>query len=183
MEEAHRLKTKYASQISLLVGVETEHIHDSDLSYLSRLLLGDQKTKIDMVVGSIHHVNQIPIDFDKPSFERALRSCVSPALETYLISYLDAQNEMIMHVQPEVIGHFDLFRLYTPELELSKEEHPKVWERIERNIQLGISYGALFEVNAAAFRKGWSTAYPGRDILKVSRHFHALGSDVLTLPS
>ncbi|KIJ37113.1 hypothetical protein M422DRAFT_260503, partial [Sphaerobolus stellatus SS14] len=38
-------------------------------------------------------------------------------------------------------------------------------------------YGALFELNAAAFRKGWETAYPGSDIVRYikqrSGHFTA----------
>lgn len=45
---------------------------------------------------------------------------------------------------------------------------PEVWRRIERNIDYAIGYGALFEVNASAFRKGWNTAYPASDIFRVS---------------
>ena len=32
---------------------------------------------------------------------------------------------------------------------------------------LAIDYGALFEINAAAFRRGWRTAYPEDDVAKV----------------
>lgn len=41
-----------------------------------------------------------------------------------------------------------------------------------------ISYGALFEINAAAFRKKWDTAYPGVDIAEVS--FMSLDGEVMS---
>jgi len=38
---------------------------------------------------------------------------------------------------------------------------------LKRNIKFAINYGALFEVNAAALRKGWLTPYPGEDVVAV----------------
>ncbi|KAG9091039.1 histidinolphosphatase, partial [Ceratobasidium sp. 392] len=71
IQEAHRLKIAYADQITLLVGLETDFITPTDLDQLETLLAryGD---KIEYVVGSIHHCNGIPLDFDKPTFEKAL---------------------------------------------------------------------------------------------------------------
>ena len=42
-----------------------------------------------------------------------------------------------------------------------------MWSRIERNVRFAVEYGALFEVNASAFRKGWSTGYPGAEVFDV----------------
>ncbi|KAH8822958.1 Polymerase/histidinol phosphatase-like protein [Flagelloscypha sp. PMI_526] len=170
LDEATRLKIKYANEISLLVGVETEHIYTEDLDLLQKTLEAN-KSRIDLVVGSIHHVNEIPIDFDKDTFERAVASYPEPSsTESHLSlieSYLDAQHSMIQILNPTVIAHFDLFRLYTPELILNSNNQPAIWAKLERNILLGVEKSALFEVNAAAFRKGWNTAYPGRDILQL----------------
>ena len=47
-------------------------------------------------------------------------------------------------------------------------DFPEAWRRIERNIRYAVSYGALFELNASAFRKGWSTGYPGVEVFDVS---------------
>lgn len=69
-------------------------------------------------------------------------------------------------LEPEVIGHFDLCRLYYPDTDFLS--FPEVWSRIERNVDFAVGYGALFEVNASAFRKGWSTAYPGVEVFDVS---------------
>ena len=73
MEEAHRLKSIYADQVALLVGLETEYITTLDLENLSKMLerLGE---RVEYIVGSVHHVNGIPIDFDLPTYQMALSS-------------------------------------------------------------------------------------------------------------
>jgi histidinol-phosphatase (PHP family) len=172
LEEAHRLRAVYSSKIALLVGIETDFITPRDLEGLSRLL-ERESARIDYIVGSLHHVNEIPIDFDKLTFDRALASLAeegedaSSSMTRLLHTYLDSQHALLATVQPEVIGHFDLIRLYHPTLSL--KAHPGVWAKVERNVRLGVEYGALFELNAAAFRKGWDEAYPAWDVLEVGR--------------
>ncbi|CAE6443559.1 unnamed protein product [Rhizoctonia solani] len=171
--EAHRLKAIYATQITLLVGLETDYITNDDLDQLEALLARHGK-RIEYVVGSVHHCNGIPIDFDKPTFERAVASFAdsstvkieewtpSHAQVAFLNEYLDAQLRLMQRIQPDVIAHFDLCRLYTPKLSLEP-----VWQKVERNVRYAVEYGAAFELNAAAFRKGWDCAYPGREIVKL----------------
>lgn len=171
LHEASRLQTQYAPQINLLIGLETEFISTQDLEELSHILTQHQSI-IQYIVGSIHHVNGIPIDFDKPTYQKSLASFASEGLtprdqlERYLSAYFDAQYEILHRFKPEIVGHIDLCRLYTPELKFS--DFPSVWGKLERNVEYAISYGALFEVNAAAFRKKWNTAYPGIDVAEVS---------------
>lgn len=176
LNEAHRLKSKYAEDITLLVGLETEYITEADLTELDQLLrkFGSQ---VEYIVGSVHHVKETPIDFDRLTYERLLKtfspsegqeaeSKSDPRSEFYA-SYFDAQYRLLTRFQPEVVGHFDLCNLYDPWAVLPR--YPKVWEKVTRNIRFAISYGALFEVNAAAFRKQWSSAYPAADVLKVRK--------------
>ncbi|PPQ86174.1 hypothetical protein CVT25_006917 [Psilocybe cyanescens] len=166
LKEAHRLKSLYASNITLLVGLETEYITDLDLNNLATLLdkLGN---RVEYIVGSIHHVNGFPIDFDHPTYQRALASFTDSEeeerQEALLLAYFDAQYELLRRFKPEIIGHFDLCRLYTPSLRFG--DYPRVAEKVERNIRFAVNYGALFEINAAAFRKNWGTAYPGEDAI------------------
>lgn len=175
LDEAHRLRARYKEQISLLVGLETEYITLKDLDKLKLLLKKHRDLgRIDYIVGSVHHVNEIPIDFDKATYEKAVASCSldsdtsnsdSSPLERFLCKYFDQQFDIISRFQPEVIGHIDLCRLYTPELKL--KDFPDAWQKLKKNIEFATSYGALFELNAAAFRKSWSTAYPGKDVVNV----------------
>ncbi|KAF9476058.1 histidinol phosphate phosphatase H [Pholiota conissans] len=175
LDEAHRLKSIYAHKISLLVGLETEYITDVDLTNLERIL-ERWGGHIEYLVGSIHHVNGIPIDFDLPTYQQALASFTDAEeedrQESLLSAYFDAQYELMQRFKPEIIGHFDLCRLYTPSLRFA--EYPAVYEKIKRNIRYAVEYGALFEVNTAAFRKKWDTAYPAGDVVESTDFPHEI---------
>lgn len=162
MQEATHCRQDYNGRLTLLVGLETDVIHPQSISQLQDLL---SKKTIDYVVGSVHHANEIPIDFDRPTFDKALTS-FDNNLGALFDNYFDAQYQLMQAVQPEVIGHFDLCRLWHPEVRFI--DYKSTWDKIQRNIKYAISYGALFEINAAAFRKGWQTAYPAEDVLEVS---------------
>lgn len=165
--EATRLKTKYAGQIELLVGLETEAINPASFDGLERLL-EKHEVHIDYIVGSVHHVNGIPIDFDRPTFDNALASFPAKddlsQLHQLFCAYFDLQYEIMQRFEPEVIGHFDLCRLYLPSEKLAAAQ---VWQRVQRNVEYAVAYGALFELNAAAFRKKWPSAYPAPDVISL----------------
>ncbi|WFD24841.1 histidinol-phosphatase [Malassezia equina] len=87
-------------------------------------------------------------------------------LEKQFRSYLDAQYEVMQRLRPEVIGHMDLFRLFDPDApwipDASTLAGKAILEKMERNVRFAASYGALFEANSSAFRKGWRhETYPG----------------------
>src|ERR1700761_4120104 len=121
LNEAHRLRNAYASSLRLLVGLETEYISPLDIDGLSKLL-DSHKGRIDYIIGSVHHVNGIPIDFDFDTYRRCLDSIPLPPhltasthmdqeherLGIFLDMYFDAQFELLSKFQPEVIGHVDL---------------------------------------------------------------------------
>lgn len=102
-------------------------------------------------------------------------------LRKFLDKYFDAQYVMLQRLQPEVVGHIDLCFLWTPSIDfLLAEEFKQVRHKVERNVSYVVKYGGLFEANSAALRKGWSTSYPCRDILRVC---HLIIHDTrLTLP-
>lgn len=168
IDEAHRLKLAYRDEITLLVGLETEYITQLDLDNLEKLLkrFGD---KIEYIVGSVHHIRGIPIDFDFATFQSCLGTFHGETeherMEEFLCAYFDAQYVVLEKFRPEIVGHIDLCRLYNPHLLFS--DYPAAEEKLERNVRLAVEYGALFEVSGAPFRKGWDTAYPGKDALEV----------------
>jgi histidinol-phosphatase (PHP family) len=177
--EANRLKAIYSSDITLLVGLETENITSLDLARMDTLL-SRHEGQIDLVVGSVHHVDSVPIDFDRSTFERCIANITDPVtghdlqsrhdrIHLYLEKYFDAQYDVLRHLHPEVIGHIDLCRLYMPSLDI--RGYPRAWEKLRRNISYAVDYGALFEANAAALRKGWDGSYPGHGVLEVRNLF------------
>lgn len=185
VDEAHRLKLAYQDKITLLVGLETEYITSLDLDNLEKLL-GRFGERIEYVIGSVHHVRGIPIDFDLATFQSCLETFGGETererMEEFLCAYFDAQYAVLERFRPEIVGHIDLCRLYNPRLEFA--DYPRAEEMLERNIRLAADYGALFEVSAAPFRKGWDTAYPGKDALEASSHqSRALVRPDLILPT
>lgn len=201
LETATALREKYSGWIHLLIGIETDFITENDLSR-TKLLLSEHP-EIDYIVGSVHHVNGVPIDFDRDTWLRSvytarlgaegttmqegptlkyqpipldptipeLQSGYTPSaleLNPFFCNYLDSQHVMIRELKPEVLGHVDLCLLWTPELDLKSVEMRRVWKKLTRNVQEVVAYGGLFEVNTAAFRKGWGTSYPSYVVMKVS---------------
>lgn len=193
LAKARSIQTRYASAsrpMHILVGCETENISSpQSVDFLHKVLTPEISGSsnlpptcvgigvIDYMVGSVHHAHGIPIDFDAETFGKALASGARAEEQGYaslLDAYLDAQLEVMDRLRPEVIGHFDLYRLFEPYGPwLSSAAGPTLQRKLERNIRFAASYGALFEANSAAFRKGWEgETYPGRDILRLIRSMH-----------
>jgi histidinol-phosphatase (PHP family) len=120
-------------------------------------------------VGSLHHVNSIPIDFSPELYVKALDQAEG-SLENLYKQYFDEQYIMLQTVRPEVVGHFDLIRIFADQsVADSTLLLPKVWRRVVRNLEYVIAYGGLFEINSRSWKKGLRDAYPQRDIIQVKR--------------
>ena len=177
---AKQLQTKLRDQIHLLVGSEIEAIDSSYFDYVNKNLRA--KYKLDMVVGSIHHVNAIPLDLDEKCWKNASLTLVKTKedekperlAELMFEEYYDRQYDMLRSFNPHVVGHFDLIQLMAlPEnvgdfdRENIQANYPQIWSKIIRNIDYAVSVDSMIEINAAALRKGWATPYPKPEILKV----------------
>ncbi|KAI3337660.1 histidinol-phosphatase [Ustulina deusta] len=191
LEEALRLQTLYAPQISLLIGFEGEWLRPAYKSLITELAA---HPAIDYFVGSLHHVNGVPIDYDKEYYARAVASVrpltngshtngapageakVEPGSENREIEdveareekayerYYDQQYEMLVALRPRVVGHFDLIRLMSSDPGRDVRRWRGVWDRIERNLAFVASYGGWLECNSSALRKGLAEPYPCRVI-------------------
>ena len=158
--EARRLEAKYKGTICLIVGLETEVIREDSFDRIKKL---KKDHKLDYIVGSVHHVDGIPIDFSVELLEKAEK--LFGGTEGVMCKYFDHQYQLIQELKPEVIGHFDVIRKYRPDFEFTD----LIWEKIVRNVQLGISYGALFEINCsgASPTKNMKCPYPHPRIIEV----------------
>jgi len=192
LETASKLQRKYKDRIQLLISIETDFVTRIDLDRTKAIL--DSQKDIQYVVGSVHHVAGVSIDFDKSTYLRSIENCTANTvgstmstssstlhmpqpsnpnliptddqLVPFLSKYLDAQYEMIEALEPEVVGHFDLCLLFNPGYRLDGQE--EVWKRVKRNVERVVRYGGLFEANGAAIRKGWETSYPSKEVLQAS---------------
>ncbi|KAJ2307159.1 hypothetical protein IWW55_001107 [Coemansia sp. RSA 2706] len=161
VKEARRLRAVYSGQIDILIGAETEYITHSTLDELKQLR---KQYDLDFFVGSLHHVNGMPMDFSPELYEKIVEHCGSRS--EMFRRYFDEQLELLQALQPEIVGHFDLIRIFHPQDVADPLLQDEIRQLALRNIDYAISYGAIFEVNSRAWKKGLRDAYPQRDLLQ-----------------
>jgi histidinol-phosphatase (PHP family) len=144
--EVRRLQTKYAGQIQLFAAFETETYHGS-ASFVRELI---DTTKPDYIVGSVHHVGGIGIDYDREQFQEAKHKAGS--LEHVYCQYFDLQLAMLQELKPSVVGHFDLIRKYDDDY-MDTLALPAVWARVERNLSYIAEQGFILDFNLRGFDK------------------------------
>ncbi|KAI9229123.1 MAG: Polymerase/histidinol phosphatase-like protein [Piptocephalis tieghemiana] len=155
--KAREVQAALKSKVRILVGAETEFIYPEQAQEIRQLR---DKYQLDYLVGSLHHVNGIPIDITPAMYDQAIEA--SGGTEEALFSaYFAAQAQMLQELHPEVVGHMDVIRIFRPKATFS----PKVWAQIDENIRYAISYGAIFEINPRAWKKGLAYPYPQKDVI------------------
>ncbi|KAF9080797.1 histidinolphosphatase [Mortierella sp. AD031] len=212
LQEAVRLQSKYQDQICLLIGLETEYFNRESISLVRNLRqphrqyqlqpsqdnndfssTDSPKTttmvidlpQVQYIVGSLHHVHGVPLDFSQELYLKALETVGQGSWEILFREYFDAQFELLQGLEPEVVGHLDLVRIFfgaikgchhhshdhTDGKEGAQESNQNrltddLWQLVKRNVDFVIGYGGLFELNSRAWKKGLADAYPQRDILE-----------------
>lgn len=162
--EARRLQNAYVGDIDLLVGFEIEVVPVDRYAAVMQQIR-DQYA-LDYIVGSVHWVNGIIIDYTRAWFDDAVDACGD--LEGLALQYYDTVAEMITALRPEVVGHLDLLRRYggdDPTLEA-----PAVRERAQQVLALIKEHDAILDINTAAYRKGLPTPYPAPWLLEAARY-------------
>lgn len=152
------LQKKYAGQIEIMTCFETETYAGSS-AYVKELV---NKVKPDYLVGSVHHVAGIGIDYDLAMYQQAIAACGS--IEQMYCEYFDAQYEMLKDLNPAVVGHFDLIRIFD-EGYLSRLQQAEIWLRVERNLELIAKQSLILDFNLRGFDKAIEQ-YPCMPVLK-----------------
>ena len=171
MAEARCLQKKYADRLQIFVGFETEA--HSGAMVLARTLR--EAHRPDYVLGGVHHVDDIPFDYSREDYARAVQT--AGGIESLYCRYFDLQHELIQTVQPEVVAHFDLIRIFD-------EAYPRRWQvpdiarRIRRNLELIRRMDLILDYNVAALRKGADEPYLSAPILD-----QALALGIAVVPS
>lgn len=160
MKECRRLQDKYRSRIQLYAALEIETYsgYEEFVPYLV------ERFEPDYIVGSVHHVNDIGFDYAPDSYDRAAAS--AGGIDLLYQRYFDLQYEMIARLRPEVIGHFDLIRIFDPDYR-ERMGQEQVMVRIRRNLELIKEYDLILDFNLRALHKGASEPYVCEPILEM----------------
>ncbi|MDA9909154.1 histidinol-phosphatase HisJ [Gammaproteobacteria bacterium] len=157
-DECQKLKNKYSDQIEIFSAFETESYEGAE-AFIIYLV---EELKPDYLVGSVHHVNSICIDYDEEHFRQAVTTAGS--LEALYLDYFDVQFEMLQALEPAVVGHFDLIRKFDPDY-LHTLQNKKIWQRVKRNLDFIARKNLILDFNLRGFDKA-SEQYPSMPVLK-----------------
>lgn len=156
--ECRALQQRYAGQIQIFTAFETE-TYPGSLLYIRNLI---KTTKPDYIVGSVHHVGGVSIDFNQQHYQQAILE--SGDLEQLYCNYFDAQLTMLGELAPSVVGHFDLIRIFDSNYLQTLQLH-SVWARIQRNLELIVELDLILDFNLRGFDKTLEQ-YPSLPVLK-----------------
>ena len=145
--EARELQKQYRGQMEILVGFETE----AYTGYVEEVQTLIETFEPDMLVGSVHHVNDILFDASPEHYAAAVAAC--GGVEAMYCTYFDKQLELINQFEPAVVGHFDLIRIYDPDY-MSRWEVPAIRNRCLRNLDRIKALDLILDVNTRAMKKG-----------------------------
>ena len=161
-----KLHADYDSKLQLFIGFETEFCGEEPLLYLQQMI---EQYQPEVIVGSVHHVNNIPLDVSLELYRKAAASC--GGMEEFFCRYYDQQHQLIgllsqyAAARPVLLGHMDLIKLYASDF----VPGPAVWQRILYNIDAAVKGGLVFDLNARAYKKALGEPYPGLAILQAIR--------------
>ncbi len=158
ISKCRKLQKKYSSSIKIYVGFETE-IFSGFEPFIKKLI---QTFQPDYIVGSLHHVKDMCFNESKQGYDDTVQAV--GGLEALYCEYFDQQYEMIKTLKPEVVGHFDIIRIFDPNYHIQLKK-PVVQNRIKRNLELIKKLDLIIDYNLRAFYPGASEPYPSRPIL------------------
>ncbi len=158
---ARDLQKRYTGSIRILVGFETEGYTGFE-DHVTSLR---EHYKPDYIVGSVHHVHDIPIDGSKESYQEAIG--LSGSIENLYCEYFDRQLILLDALSPEVVGHFDLIRIHDPGYP-DRLETLEIKDRILRNLEKVRELGSILDFNVRAFEKGATEPYVAPSILELA---------------
>ena len=170
MRECRRLQEKYRSEIRIFAAMEIETYSGYE-AFIPSLI---NRFQPDYIVGSVHFVNDMGFDYSQEQYDKTV--VAAGGIDQLYCSYFDVQYEMIKLLQPAVIGHFDLIRIFDPGYK-QRLLQPEIMARIKRNLQLIRELDLIMDFNLRSLLKGADEPYISRVILEM-----ALAMDIAIVP-
>jgi histidinol-phosphatase (PHP family) len=153
---ATRAADQYADRLTVLRGFEAEVVPSS--SFVEDMRHLRDRFQFEYVVGSVHWVDDVPIDLTPERFLEVVERC--GGLQHLLVRYYRLVAGMVDALRPEVLGHLDLPRLFSANE--AAHRAPAVRAAVDEVLTLVAEAGILLEINTAGYRKGLGTPYPAQ---------------------
>lgn len=169
IDTARRLQSRLARRIQIFVGFETEDYRGSR-DYAKALI---RRFAPDYIVGSVHHVADIPFDSSPHAYALAVDRC--GGIDALYAAYFDQQLDMLQTLQPLVVGHLDIIRIFDADYR-QRLIQPAIWAKIERNLRVVKALDAILDFNLRPLSRGEAEPYLAAPILHKARD---MGIDIV----
>lgn len=160
------LADEYADRLTVLCGFEAEVVPADRYPALMRGYRNQYG--FDYMVGSVHWVDEVIVDYTRESFEQAVTD--QGTLERLAVRYYETVAEMVEALVPEVVGHLDLLRKYAQSP--AELETPAVRRAALGALETIRDRGAVLDANTGGLRRGLGGPYPAPWLVRAA---HALG--------
>jgi histidinol-phosphatase (PHP family) len=161
MQECRRLQKRYRSEIRIFAAMEIETYSGYE-TFIPSLI---NRFQPDYIVGSVHFVNDMGFDYSQGQYDKTVAA--AGGIDQLYCNYFDAQYQMIKLLQPAVVGHFDLIRIFDPGYK-QRLLQPEIMARITRNLQLIRELDLIMDFNLRSLLKGADEPYISRVILEMA---------------
>lgn len=159
MEECRKLQEKYKNEMQIFAAMEIETYSGYE-QFVPFLL---KRFQPDYIVGSVHFVDDISIDYSEKTYSKAVDQL--GGIENLYCRYFDQQYEMLQLFNPSVVGHFDLVRIFDRDYKVRLQQ-PEIQKRIIRNLELIKEQDLILDLNLRSLSKGADEPYISRAILE-----------------
>lgn len=152
INEIRNLGAKYKGEIDIRVGFEVDYIYKKEHLIEKKIL----ESEVDYLIGSVHFLNNW--GFDNEEF---IKEYIKRDINGIWIEYLEAIKNMAESRLFEIVGHFDLLKIFNNKPSKDLKPHIlKALESIKNN-------NMVVEINTAGLRKMVSEIYPSKEILEL----------------
>lgn len=162
VEKVLEAKNKYKEDIDIYLGAEFEWLP----KYEGWIAQEIQKYPFDYVIGSVHYVNNYPIDYTQKWFEELVEK--TGGIKIVVSRYYQEIRNAIQSDLFDGLGHLDRIKRYCWGIYLHEDED---WYREEIDNTLGILQKSrkVMEINTSGLNKPFASTYPSLWILKEAK--------------
>ncbi len=147
--EVKLLQEEFSDKIEILLGYEVDFLN----GFMQEKIL---EREVDYLIGSVHFINKW--GFDNPEF---IGEYQNKDIDKIWIEYFEAIEEMAKSGLFDIVGHFDLIKVF----KFLPKQNIKI---ITKNALKAIKKANMtIEINSAGLRKPIAEQYPSKELLEV----------------
>ncbi len=144
-----KLKKRYEKNITILLGYEVDFLP----GFIDKKVLN---AKVDYLIGSVHFIDKW--GFDNPEF---IGKYKNNDIDKIWQDYFDAIEKMAKSGKFDVVGHFDLIKIFNFMPEKNIKDIAKSAVKAVKKANMTI------ELNSAGYRKPCKESYPSKDLMEL----------------